>query len=525
MGRRALLAAFILVLPGLFLSPASAPATEVYGLSEADLGMYLGSERLREWRVPEARTLVDHLLAGDHKNTGYRALEARVLFFEGHYREASQLMKELGTSGSFAELVHTTARIAGGFARRETLHFSLFWADPRDEILVDPATEALEAALAALSTDLGFVTSEKIRVEFYQSARDFTDVSTLTREEVRTSGTIGLCKFNRLMITSPRATLWGYGWRDTLAHELAHLAIYRLSRGGAPIWLHEGIARYFEQAWRGLYGPLDPASESLLARRLKADDLIPLDDMSPSVAKLPSAEETSLAFAQVGTMMTWLVQEKGSGAIPRMLELIAEGRSDREALEAVWEDSFASFEEGWRLWVSGLPLRLDEAQVITAKLDDDPDRDEDPEVRGHEGAKGFLRLGDLLRERNRTDAAGQEYAKAYAVAPNLAGVASRHTWGLLARERYDEAVGVTGRALELYPGLGVLWNRRGQALFSLGRHAEARGAFEALMEINPFHIPGRRGLLASLEKSGDETAAAKQRGILALLEPSGAGHP
>ena len=57
----------------------------------------------------------------------------------------------------------------------------------------------------------------------------------LTEEEIKTSGTIALCKYNRLMITSPRDLVYGYGWADTVAHELIHLLINRRSRNTVPI--------------------------------------------------------------------------------------------------------------------------------------------------------------------------------------------------------------------------------------------------------------------------------------------------
>jgi hypothetical protein len=44
-----------------------------------------------------------------------------------------------------------------------------------------------------------------------------------------------------------------------LSHEYIHYIVVQLSHNRAPIWLHEGIAKYFESAWRlpsgGLAGP------------------------------------------------------------------------------------------------------------------------------------------------------------------------------------------------------------------------------------------------------------------------------
>ena len=41
-------------------------------------------------------------------------------------------------------------------------------------------------------------------------------MSTLTEKEIETTGTIALCKYGKLMIVTPRATVFGYPWMDTL---------------------------------------------------------------------------------------------------------------------------------------------------------------------------------------------------------------------------------------------------------------------------------------------------------------------
>jgi len=95
-------------------------------------------------------------------------------------------------------------------------HF-LVRAPAEDAVLVPYALEALESAYDALALDLGFAAEMPIRIEFYRSPSDLADVSSLSAAEVARTGTIALCKFNRLMIASPRALDRGYPWLDTLA--------------------------------------------------------------------------------------------------------------------------------------------------------------------------------------------------------------------------------------------------------------------------------------------------------------------
>ena len=68
------------------------------------------------------------------------------------------------------------------------------------------------------------------------------------------------------MLLSPRNLARGYRWTDALSHEYIHYIVVQLSYNRAPIWLHEGIAKYFESAWRlPQVAWLDRRSESLLA--------------------------------------------------------------------------------------------------------------------------------------------------------------------------------------------------------------------------------------------------------------------
>jgi tetratricopeptide (TPR) repeat protein len=503
------------------LSAMPGNAREVYGLSDKELGLYAGNAYLSGWRVPEAREVVDRLLARSAGDPEARALEAHVLFFEGRYDESLRSLERLGERGRFRELVAATVQATKGFTSRRSEHFQVSWGNPKDEVLIEPALQGLEQAYTALSRSLGFAPTGLVRVELYPTVSSFTAVSTLTRREVETSGTIGLCKFDRLMITSPRATLWGYGWRDTLCHEYVHLAIYRLSRGTAPIWIHEGIAKYLEESWRGRFGEIPPSSQALLARRLEKGKLISLEAMSPSVAKLPSAEDTALAFAQVGTMMRFLVEKKGAASLGRLLELLAEGKTDREALAGVWPGGLSSFDEAWRAWVRTLPLRKEAIQVLGLELAEGGKAEAEPGTIPDPEGRDLARLGDMLRARGRMGAAAAEYAKAYEKDPTAPGVASRHALALLTLGRYGDALTAAEAGLELYPDLAVLWLRKGQALGGLGRHEEAAQAFREALEINPFDPAVRGGLLAEAGALGDEAEVKRQKWAMGVL---GAGH-
>src|SRR5205807_9810296 len=179
-------------------------------------------------------------------------------------------------------------------------HFVLRTRPGKDALLVPYALEGLEKAYTALSKDLGVSPPAKIRVEVYESAQALSRVSPLTVAEIKASGTIALCKYNRLMITSPRALLRGYAWLDTLSHEFTHYLVTKKGRNSVPIWLQEGLAKFLETRWRGAPGlAVDESSTVLLTRAAREKRLIPFAAMHPSIAKLPTQEMAALASAEV----------------------------------------------------------------------------------------------------------------------------------------------------------------------------------------------------------------------------------
>src|SRR5256886_16826522 len=146
----------------------------------------------------------------------------------------------------------------------------------------------MKKAHAALTQDLGYSPPGKVRVEVYETAQALARVSPLTVAEIKASGTIALCKYNRLMITSPRALLRGYAWLDTLSHEFVHYLVTRKGRNSVPIWLQEGLAKFLETRWRGAPGlAVDGMSAAPPTRAAPGPKLDPISAHHPPISKMP----------------------------------------------------------------------------------------------------------------------------------------------------------------------------------------------------------------------------------------------
>ncbi|HEX4803965.1 MAG TPA: hypothetical protein VFV14_10650, partial [Myxococcaceae bacterium] len=118
--------------------------------------------------------------------------QGRIAFEEGRYAEAEQLFTSAGLDdkpGSYLRLAKDTKKITEGFQRAESEHFVFFYPKGKDEILAPYALETLESIRQALSEDLSFAPSEKVRVEVVNDARELSKVSTLTYKQIITTGT------------------------------------------------------------------------------------------------------------------------------------------------------------------------------------------------------------------------------------------------------------------------------------------------------------------------------------------------
>ena len=77
----------------------------------------------------------------------------------------------------------------------------------------------------------------------------------------------------------------------------------------------------------------------------------PSAQMSPSMAKLPSQEDTALAFAEVYTAIEFLHGKLGWPGLRRILRELSVGKSDEQAIAVAYGGSFAQFERSWKGWL------------------------------------------------------------------------------------------------------------------------------------------------------------------------------
>ena len=170
-------------------------------------GVFAGHKLIDDWNIEQADTFIDTLIKKFPESGDVHFLKARVEFLKGNYEYAVKILKQVGESHSevrdLKQLVHDTHKATKSFVARESEHFIYRFQQGPDEILVHYATEVLEKSYEVLGKLLNYYPEEKVLVEFYPSREPFSKISPLTLQDIDTSGTVALCKYNRIMMISP----------------------------------------------------------------------------------------------------------------------------------------------------------------------------------------------------------------------------------------------------------------------------------------------------------------------------------
>jgi len=332
------------------------------------------------------------------------------------------------------------AKISENFRLTETTH-TLLYVTEDDKILVPYAIEYVEYIYPLLNEKFNIVPKDKVVIEVYPNIDSFSIASTLTNKEITTSDAVGICKFNRIMILSPQVSPFGYNWVNTLAHEYIHYLVNKISRLNIPLWLNEGIARYFDTYWqkrKSLY--LSPDVENTLNDIVTNDKFIPFSRMAPSLAKLNSHEEVSIAFAEVSNIVDYIITQYGEESLFYLLRELG-NRDGKDTVGKVFKKILNKSEEElemeWRNWVRAKQFGK-YAGIIDKKVEFSRDVDEVSAFVPLSVQK-YLRLGDNYRKQRDYKSALYEYRKAAKQQPYNSVVLTKIGVTLLLLGRLEEA--------------------------------------------------------------------------------------
>ena len=486
--------------------------------SKAPEGVEEAEALIGAWHVEDAQEVIPDLLRDNPESPEVLDIAALLAYYQGDYEKSlSTLAKALAIEADNEQrhalnlLLQQTRDTTKHFKRFESEHFILYLDERRDGILAGPALTALEQAHTEVGRELGYWPRSKVRVEIAPDVAAFNAISTLSLRDIEETGAIGLCKFNKVMIISPRVLAHGYRWLDSLTHEYIHFAIVNLTKNKAPIWLHEGVARYYETLWRN---PLErdkpdyltPANETLLAQANAAQKFISFKEMEPSLIRLDTPEQVQLAYAEAASAIDYVKQTKGPTGVRSVLTEVA-NRSTAEAIERVMGMPFDEFEMNWRGFLKQQGLKpVEGSSVRKYKVKKDADDEEIVDLREirSEVARSRTRLADRLQARGRMRAATAEYQRALRAGPNSTIVLNKLAEALVNAKEYDQALPHLEKARYLSPDLVRVYYLLGQLHHNAANYPAARGALAEALEINPFHTGVYRILSQVYKAEGNE---------------------
>ena len=245
--------------------------------------------------------------------------------------------------------------------------------------------------------------------------------------------------------------------------------------------------------------------------------------MHPSMAKLPSQEDAALAFAEVFSLIEFLVQGHGSTSIAQLLQALGQGEPLEAALRRLFGQDLPGLERAWHLALkrrpppAGPPVRPH--RIRLALRDDGEGGEPALEDVTDRAVHDASRLGELLRLDGHVQAAVLEFERAQ----RLGGLRYPTVTGRLADAyqevgRLDEAERLLAQTLAVHPDDPDLHLKAGRLARRRQNWPAARSHFEAVRLHNPF-IPELHAALAEIyDQAKEPQRAAQERDFLALCQ-------
>ena len=499
-----------------------------------------GERYLNQWNVEKAMELAQKAVLEKPDRADSFRLLGLSYFYQGTYDKAAEYLQTASLMEPRNEerkrlfsFVKGTKEITEEFNNYSSEHFILRLANG-DSLLVDYALHALEKAYREIGNDLNYFPEQKVLVEVYPTTEGFTYASSLSQKQIEISGAIGICKFNRIMIISPRCLAYGYRWLDALAHEFIHYFIAKITGLNIPLWLNEGLAKYYETRWR-VPEPnyLIPLYRNSLSRASKERRWTNFRKMKMGMPNLDSREEVVLAFAEVSLAVDYLLRYHGKEKLIHFLE---------ELGKAAWEGregNFETVEEHWdKLFRQFFGMDQEEFQSVLTKFLEEKNLEETPGIaldsfnlkeEGKEvdeleeyvgvGARGHVELGDIYRQRGRFNVALIEYEKGLEKEPNNHVILNKVGKTYIALGKFREAEESFKKSLQVNPNYEPTYTNLATLYFTQERLELALENYQESNQINPFNpiIHKHMGLIHY--RLGEEAKAKREWKIAQRLLP------
>jgi hypothetical protein len=303
------------------------------------------------------------LAQGDPDDPAIALESARLALYAADCDRAARLLARPDLAKSdraqgLADIARGCARVTASIVseKDEARAIEVRFQDEHDRALFPLIADTVALARDALTRDLGVDWPEPTRIIVVRDLLSLSAMTGLPYKSAQTTGTVAVAKWGRVTLLSPRASHHGYQWRDTVAHELTHLAVTRASQDRAPLWLQEGVAKREEVRWRDP-GPFDdrPSPDAVASRGIELKIDLALDKLGPSIAMLPSADQAMVAFAEVTSFIRYYATVAGQDALPRLFKELRSGKDPDKALLDASAADLHAWDGRWRRYLAERP--------------------------------------------------------------------------------------------------------------------------------------------------------------------------
>jgi hypothetical protein len=384
-----------------------------------------------------------------------------------------------------ADLARGCARVtaANVVLKDEARAIEVKFQDEHDAALFPLLAETIDRARTMLTNELGVDWPKPTRFVVVRDHLALSAMTGLPYESAKTTGTVAVAKWGKVTFLSPRASHHGYPWRDTVTHELTHMAITRASADRAPLWLQEGLAKRQEVRWRPP-GPFDdrPSVESVVIRGIEQKLDLPLDKLGPSIAMLPSADAAMVAFAEVSSFVRYFVDHSAKDMLPKLFTALKNGQTVDEALRSVTTKDLPAWDQEWRAWLKARPKEPLSALYGLGKA-----------PKNLREAREKLRLAELLLDQGQALAARRELTGVGVTAagtPDELGldpsVRSLQGRVLEALDKRDEAFPLVSEPKDVATSFAPWWALRGRVVGARGDTVGAEASYAEGIGEDPF---------------------------------------
>jgi len=379
------------------------------------------------------------------------------------------------------------------------------------------------------------LTTEKLRLEFFESAQDFS----IRTVGVPSLGAVAVCFGPVITFIGPYHGT--HNIENVIRHELAHVYAIRHSRGRVPRWFTEGLSEWESEL-------ADPAwareSARLLQQARKVGKLRRLGDLELAFIRAESAAMMEVAYSTAAYAVRYLGQTYGRPQLIRMLQGYGEGKTTEELVRTVLGREFDQLEHEFDQWFfSQLDTRVrgwepaaprqkgDKRDALLARASSQLDARDLASTRAtleellRTGGDGFIprmRLAQVSTAMRDGAAARKHLEAARGFRPEA--IEPWVAWANLARENgaVDEekhalrqALAIDGEAFEPAARLLLL----AEATDDPATAATALRRARAIAPLHPLTLSGD-ALRLHREKDGEAARVYFERSLAALPEPS-----